>query len=354
MKKILVINLGSTSTKIAYYEETVCKYKATLEHDAGALNMFSEILDQKEYRKEQILNELMKIGVSPKELDAIVTRGGHTHPISGGIYRINNRMTEEVRSGDYGRHATDIGVILASELAEEYKILPLTVDPPVTDEFEVLARYTGHPLFSRRSSFHALNHRAAARQYAADHNLSYTDLNLIVCHMGGGTTISAHKKGQMIDANNGIDGDGPFSSNRTGTLPVGALVKMCFSGDYTYAEVRKMINGQGGLAAYLGITDLRLIEKEIENGNAEYKECLDAMLYQTCKDIGGLATVLQGNVDAIVLTGGMIHSEYVRKYIRKSCGFIAQIAEYPGEFEMQSLADGAIRALNDPAVIKEI
>lgn len=346
MYKIFVMNLGSTSTKVAYYEDGRCLWKENLEHPLEETRQFAEVLDQFDYRRNKITAYLKEKGVDYTQLDAVVSRGGHTRPIEGGTYEINKVMLDDVKSGQFGRHATDCGVLVAYSLASEIGALPLVVDPSVTDEFEPLARYTGLPEMQRRSSFHALNHRACAKQFAKDKGLEYEKLNLIVAHMGGGVTVSAHKQGRMIDANNGIMGDGPFSSNRTGTLPVGDLVDMCFSGEYTRQQVRKKLNGNGGMIAYVGESDMRTVENEALAGNRKYKECYDAMLYQVCKEIGSLGPVLFGKVDAILLTGGVIFSEYVQAFITERTCFIAPVHPYPGEFEMQALAAGAYGVLN--------
>lgn len=249
--KIAVINLGSTSTKIAYYENENCLFKDNIVHTARALEGFSTIWEQFEFRKQAIEAYLKEKGILISGLDAVVTRGGHTEPIVGGVYRITRKMLEQSASEKYGNHATDLGLKLAYEFSAQGP-QAFTVDPPTTDEFEALARYSGLPQIKRRSSFHVLNHRAAGRQYAKDSGKDYRDLNLVVIHMGGGISIAAHKKGRLVDANNAIDGDGPFSTNRCCSVPIGDLIKMCYSGTYTYPEIRRLINGNAGLMAYVG------------------------------------------------------------------------------------------------------
>ncbi len=352
MYKIVAINLGSTSSKLAYYEDEHCMIKVNIEHKAEEIKGYPTILDQYQYRFDAI-NEFLKTqGIDYKELDAIVSRGGHTHPIVGGTYRINEEMLDEIKSGKFGRHACDIGALIAFTMANEGKAIPLVVDPPTTDEFEPLARYSGLPDMPRRSSFHALNHRAVGRQYAKDIGRPYEDLNLIVVHMGGGISVAAHKKGKMVDANNGLEGDGPFSTNRTGTLPVGALVEACFSGKYTLSEMKRRINGLGGMMSYLGENDVKTVEEKALAGDEKYKECLDAMLYQTSKEIGFVAPVLKGQVDAILLTGGIAYSKYVTEFIKDHVSFIAPIVSYPGEHEMEALALGAYHSLKGEREIK--
>lgn len=351
MKKIIVINLGSTSTKIAYFEDDKCVVKKTYDHDASEVRQFATIWEQKEYRNCIIESFMEEVGVKKEELAAFVTRGGHTEPVIGGVYRINQKMLEQSASEKYGNHISDLGLQLANEYSK-YGAMPLTVDTPCTDEFEPLARYSGLKELPRVSRFHALNQKAAARKYAASIGKEYEDLNLIVCHMGGGSSVAAHKHGLMVDGPNGLDGDGPFSSNRSCGLPVGALIDMCYSGQYTRKEMRRKINGLGGLMSYIGETDVRKI---VENFDKEgYKEALDAMCYQTAKEIGAMATVLKGNVDAIIFTGGIAYSEYVMDNIKEYISYIAPIILEPGEFEMESLGTNAYLALIGKREIKEI
>ena len=352
MLKIVVMNLGSTSSKLAYWEDKICLLNENLEHPAEEISRYEAVLDQYQYRFDTIHAFLKKNGIDYKDVDAVVSRGGHTRPLVGGTYRINDLMLSEVKSGRFGRHACDIGVLVALQMAREGRAVPMVVDPPVTDEFEPLARYSGLPELPRRSSFHALNHRACGKKHAKKNGLDYTKLNLIVVHMGGGITVAAHKQGRMVDANNGIEGDGPFSTNRTGGLPVGALVDMCYSGQYTQSEMHKKLNGTGGTMAYLGESDMRIVRSKGLSGDKKHMECFDAMMYQVCKEIGAMAAVLNGRVDAILLTGGMAHSDYVQEYITKAVSFIAPVIAYPGEFEMQALALGAYAVLTGEEDIK--
>lgn len=354
MKKIIVINLGSTSTKLAYFEDDVCAAKKTVEHKAEEIRQFKSIWEQKEYRV-QVINEFMQeVNVTAEELSAFVTRGGHTVPIVGGVYLVNQLMADMSRSEKYGNHISDLGLQIAREYGDRYNLVPLTVDSPCTDEFEPLARYSGLKEIERVSRFHALNQKAAAREYAKDIGKNYEDLNLIVCHLGGGSSVAAHKKGLMIDGPNGLDGDGPFSTNRCCGLPVGALVELCYSGKYTYQEMRRKLNGLGGLMSYIGETDVKKICEEIEKGNAQYKEALDAMCYQHAKAIGEMAAVLKGNVDAIIFTGGIAYSDYVINNISEYVSFIAPVVVKAGEFEMKSLGTNAYYALTGKVEIKEI
>lgn len=351
--KIAAINLGSTSTKIAYYENETCVFKDNIVHPVRELERFSTIWEQSDFRKQAIETYLEEKKIPISGLDAVVTRGGHTQPIVGGVYRITQKMLEQSASEKYGNHATDLGLKLAYAFSKQGP-QAFTVDPPTTDEFEPLARYSGLPQISRRSSFHVLNHRAAGRQYAVDAGKDYKDLNLVVIHMGGGISIAAHKKGKLVDANNAIDGDGPFSTNRCCSVPIGDLIKMCYSGEYTYPQIRRLINGNGGLMAYVGENDVKTVEEKAAAGNKACGEVLDAMCYQIAKEVGAAAAVLKGEVDAIVFTGGIAHSERIVKSVSERVAFIAPIAVYPGEYEMQSLGLNTLAALRGEEEIKEL
>jgi len=352
MYKILAINLGSTSTKIAYYEDDKRIIANTIDHPTRDLKRFQGIFDQLEYRMTAIEAFMDCNGISKGELAAIVSRGGNTEPVEGGIYRINEAMLKQQASQIYGSHPANLGSKIAYDMCKDIEAIPLIVDPPVIDEFHPVARLSGHPLIPRLSSFHALSHKATARKYAKENGLKYEEINLIVGHLGGGISVAAHRRGRAIDVNDALDGDGPFSTNRTGSLPVGQLVDICFSGEYTYDDVKTMLQGEGGLIAYLGTSDVREVEKMAKTDD-KAALCLDAMIYQICKEIGAMASVLKGDVDAILLTGGIAHSKYVIDSIEESCSFIAPIAVYPGENEMESLAGGALRGLRGEENIKD-
>lgn len=352
MHKILVLNLGSTSTKLSYYEDDKSVFKTNIEHPVSETRAFKSFMDQDQYRIDYIKKFMEENGIKPEELDAIVSRGGHTKPLVGGVYKVCPEMLEQQASGLYGLHPCDLGSKIAYELASQCKAIPLIVDPPITDEFEPLARLSGHPLINRRSSFHALSHKATAKRYARENNLRYEDLNLVVVHMGGGISVAPHKKGRMVDGDNGLEGDGAFSTNRSGALPVGDLVRLCFSGKYSYEQIHKMINGEGGLYAYLGESDVKTIA-EMAKTDQKARVCLDAMVYQTCKAIGAQSAVLKGKVDAILITGGIAYNKEIIETIRDHCGFIAPIVVYPGENEMESLARGALEGLQGKTEIKD-
>lgn len=351
--KILVMNLGSTSTKMAYYENDECKYALTEDHPTEELREFPDVMDQLEYRKARVEHFLKEHALNQDELDVIVSRGGHTVPLESGVYKVNDVMLAQQASGQYGRHACDLGSKIAYAMSQTCKATPLVVDPPITDEFDPIARVSGHPLFPRQSRFHALNHKATAKRYAAEIGKKYNELNLIVVHLGGGISVAPHKKGRMVDGDNALDGDGAFSTNRTGGLPVGAVVDACFSGEYTKAEMKRMLNGTGGLVAYLGTSDVREVEAAAQT---DEKAALyfNAMIYQVNKQIGAMSTVLAGDVDAILVTGGIANSKYVIEEIKKYCGFIAPVVVYPGENEMASLANGSLSYLNGEEELKEL
>ena len=345
MKKIFAINLGSTSTKVAYYEDDVQVVKESIPHAAGDFADCPTVFDQKEKRTKVITDFMEAHNIDLDDLDAFVTRGGQTEPVMGGVYLINEPYVEQSFSGRFGTHVCSVGSAIALELCKGRKALPLTVDTPCTDEFEPLARYSGLKEIERISSFQALNHKAMAKYYAKSVGRDYKDMNLVVCMLGGGITVAAHKKGLMVDGPDGLEGDGPFSNNRCCSVPVGPLVKLCYSGKYDLPGMMKHINGEAGLTAYLGTTDIRGIEKSINEGDKEAEEVLDAMCYQTAKEIGAYATVLKGDVDAILLIGGMANSKFITGHITERVSFIAPVVVLPGEREMESLCLTSLDAL---------
>lgn len=345
-KRILVLNLGSTSTKIAVFEDSKAVFKESIKHSTEELKVFSNIWEQYEYRKNAILDKLKEKGVELYSISAIASRGGNTKPIPGGIYIIDEKMISDMKSGKYGTHPTNMGGAIALDIGKALGIPVLTVDPPVTDELCNLARYSGVAIINRVSSFHALNQKATARKIAAQIGKKYDEANLIVVHLGGGISVGAHEKGKVIDVNNALDGDGPFSPERAGTLPAGDLVKLCFSGKYTEKEILQMLTGKGGLVNYLGTNNGQEVEERIEKGDRKAQEIFEAMAYQVSKEIGSAAAVLKGVVDAIALTGSLAYSERFVNYIRERVSFIAPVYLYPGENEMEALAEGALRYLN--------
>ena len=345
-KTILIINPGSTSTKVGIFSAGDMKATVSVKHSDEELRRFPTIWDQYEYRKEAILGVLRDQRLSMKDIDAIACRGGNVKPLPGGIYQVCPKMIADMKSGVYGAHPINVGGLIAFDLGEEYGIPVLTADPPMTDELCVSARYSGIPQIVRQSSFHALNQKATARKIAAGLGKHYDEVNLIVVHLGGGISVGAHKKGKIIDVNNALDGDGPFSPERAGSLPAGDLVKLCFSGEYTKEQVLKLLTGGGGLYAYLGTTNAIEIQQRIAAGDTKAAEVYEAMAYQVAKEVGACAAVLEGKLDAIALTGSLVYSQLLLDSLRQKISFLAPLYLNPGENEMEALADAAMRYFN--------
>ena len=344
--KLLIINPGSTSTKIGVYEGEKEVLEETLRHSAEEILKYDTIFDQLDFRKEVILKVLKEKGIDINELDAVVGRGGMLKPIEGGTYEVNEAMVEDLKIGVQGPHASNLGGILSNEIAKEIGKRAFIVDPVVVDEMEDVARLSGVPELPRKSKFHALNQKAVAKRYAKEHNTSYEDVNLIVVHMGGGVSVGAHRKGRVIDVNNALDGDGPFSPERAGGVPSGELLEMCFSGKYSKEEVYKKLVGKGGFVAYANTNDARDLIKLSQEDDEKGSLIFNAFIYQIAKEIGSMAVVLDGEVDAIVLTGGIAYSDYVTNAINKKVKWIAPMVVYGGEDELLALAQGAIRVLD--------
>ena len=344
--KTLVINPGSTSTKVGVFEDETLLFEETLRHPTEEIAKYASVIDQKDFRKEIILDFLKEKNCDPKSLDVIVGRGGLLKPIPGGTYTVSDALLADLVKGVQGQHASNLGGILAREIGDKLGVPSYIVDPVVVDELTDKARLSGMPELPRRSIFHALNQKAVARRYAKEHGTRYEDLNLIVIHMGGGVSVGAHDHGKVVDVNNILDGEGCFSPERSGTVPVGDLVKMCFSGKYTQQEIYKKICGNGGFNAYLHTNDARVVEKMVKEGSAEAKLVQDAFYYQIAKDAGAMAAVLCGKVDQIILTGGIAYDPYTLEVLQKYLGFIAPITVYPGEDELLALCQGALRVVN--------
>jgi butyrate kinase len=351
--KLLIINPGSTSTKIGVYEDENPILVETLRHSSEEIGKYATIVDQFEFRKDVILNVLKEKGFDINTLNAVVGRGGLLKPIEGGTYSVNDAMLKDLRVGVLGQHASNLGGILANEIAKSLNIPSFIVDPVVVDEMEAVARISGIPEIARISIFHALNQKAVAKRYAKEHGKKYEELNIIVAHMGGGISVGAHKNGRVIDVNNALDGEGPFSPERSGGLPVGELVKLCFSGKYSYEEVKKMITGKGGYVAHLNTNDVREVLAAAKAGDKKALLLFEAMAYQVAKEIGKCAAVLSGKVDAILLTGGIAYGKEITEYIKERVEFIAPVVVYPGEDELLALAQGGIRVLNGEEKAKE-
>ncbi|MFO8086275.1 MAG: butyrate kinase [Bacteroidales bacterium] len=343
---ILAINPGSTSTKIAVFENDKEVFLKNIKHSSDSLKDFAEITEQYEFRKNIILDELDNAGIHLEDIRAIVGRGGLVKPIKSGVYSVNEQMLKDLKKGILGQHASNLGGLIADDIA---KSLPnakaFIADPVVVDELDDVARISGHPNFKRISIFHALNQKAIARTHSKQQGQEYENTNLIVAHMGGGISVGAHRRGRVVDVNNALDGDGPFSPERSGSLPTGQLVKLCFSGDYSINDIKKMLKGEGGLVAYLGSNDAYEVEKRAEKGDKKAALIQDALAYQVAKEIGAMSAVLEGDVDAILLTGGIAYGKPVVEAIKKRIKHIAPVFIYPGEDEMKALAMNGLRVL---------
>ncbi|MBR4085527.1 MAG: butyrate kinase [Lachnospiraceae bacterium] len=343
--KSLIINPGSTSTKIGVFEDETLLFEETLRHTTEEISQYASIADQKDFRKKIITDLLEEKQFDIKSLNVVVGRGGMLKPIPGGTYAVTDDLLADLVVGKQGQHASNLGGILAREIGDSIGVPSFIVDPVVVDELMPIARYSGVPELPRKSVFHALNQKAVAKRYAKEQGVPYESLNLIVVHMGGGVSVGAHEKGMIVDVFNALDGDGAFSPERAGGVPSGDLIKMCFSGQYTEKEVYSKIVGKGGFNAYLGTNDMRDVVKkaEIDEFAAEIK---DAFTFQVAKDMGSMACVLKGKVDQIIVTGGIAYNACVIEALKERAGFIAPFTVYPGEDELLALTQGALRVLN--------
>lgn len=351
--KSLIINPGSTSTKIGVFEDETLLFEETLRHSTDEISQFATIVDQKDFRKKIITNLLDEKNFDMKSLNMVVGRGGMLKPIPGGTYAVTDDLLHDLEIGKQGQHASNLGGILAREIGDELGIPSFIVDPVVVDELIPIARYSGVKELPRTSVFHALNQKAVAKRYAKETQKPYESLNLIVVHMGGGVSVGAHEKGRVIDIFNALDGDGAFSPERAGAVPAGELIKMCFSGDYTEKEVYSKIVGKGGLTSYMGTNDMRDVLKAMNEGNAEAKELFEAFIFQVTKDIGSMACVLKGKVDQIIVTGGIAYGQPVIDALKERAEWIAPFTVYPGEDELLALVQGGLRVLNGEEAAKE-
>lgn len=344
--KILTINPGSTSTKIAVFENAKNIFLKNIKHSSEELAPYSSITEQYQFRKETILKALAEDGIDINTITCIVGRGGVVRPIPSGVYEVNDDMKKDLIISAFGEHASNLGGLIADDIAQGLdNVKAYITDPVVVDEMHDIARVAGHPEFERLSILHALNQKAIARKYASENNANYEDLNLIVAHLGGGISVGAHLKGRIVDVNNALNGEGPFSPERSGTLPSGQLAALCFSGKYTHDEVKLMIKGKGGLSAYLGTNDAYEVEMRAKEGDEKAQFISDAMAYQVAKDIGAYATVLKGEVDAILLTGGIAYNKQFCTFVDDMTKFIAPMKVYPGEDEMSALAMNGLLVL---------
>ena len=344
--KSLIINPGSTSTKIGVFEDETLLFEETLRHSTEEIAQYASIVDQKDFRKQIILDLLSKKEFDIKSLQVVVGRGGMLKPIPGGTYAVSDALLEDLKIGVQGQHASNLGGILAREIADSIGIPSYIVDPVVVDELMPISRYSGVPELPRTSVFHALNQKAVAKSYAKEQGKHYDSLNLVVVHMGGGVSVGAHENGRVIDVFNALDGDGAFSPERAGAVPSGALIKMCFSGQYTEKEIYKKLVGNGGFNAYVGTNDMRDVEKMVNDGDKKADEAREAFIMQVAKDIGSMACVLKGKVDQIIVTGGIAYDKHVVAGLKERAGFIAPFTVYPGEDELLALTQGALRVMN--------
>lgn len=351
--KILAINPGSTSTKMGFFENEDSISELVIRHKKAELDACDTLIEQKPLREKYIYDFMNDIGCSFKEVDAVVSRGGIIHPLESGTYEVNDLMYSDLKSNVAQLHASALGGMLAYEIGKKENIPSYVVDPVVVDEMDTRARLTGMPGIERKSAFHALNQKAVARKYAKDMGEAYENCRVIVAHMGGGISVGAHRYGRVVDVNDALYGEGPFSPERTGTLPLVGLIRMCFSGNYTEKEVLELVTTKGGMLAYLGTNDLKACEKMIMEGDEFAALVLETMAYQISKEIGALTAVLEGRVDAILLTGGLAYSNRLTGEIKHRLDTIAPVLTYPGEMEMMALAEGAYRVLSGQEILKE-
>lgn len=354
MHKILAINPGSTSTKFAVYFDEKCVLNKTIRHSLDDLFQYNSVTDQFDYRKGLIIETLVEEGIDVDSIKIVIGRGGLTYPVESGIYRVNHLMLQHVREGVMGQHASNLGPLLADYIALQIpNARAFIADPVVTDELDEIARVSGNKHFSRLSIFHALNQKATARVHAKKMGKKYNEMRLIVAHLGGGISVGAHKSGRVVDVNNGLNGEGPFSPERSGTLPAGQLIDICFGGKFSKSEIDRMVLGEGGFVSYLGTNNAKEVETRAGTGDDYAAFIQEALFYQTAKIIGEMATVLEGKVDSILLTGGMAYNTKLEEYIRRKAGFIAPIYVYPGEDELAALAMNALRIARGEAEVKE-
>ncbi len=346
MSKILVINPGSTSTKIAVFRMNEKLHEFVIQHSVVELSQFLHISEQFQYRYDLIIKSLEENEI-PLDFSIVMGRGGMLPPVESGVFQINQKMLDTLERAERGEHASNLGAALAFKIANECDNCSAYIADPVSvDEFQSVSRISGMPEIPRQSIFHALNQKAAGRWHAMRMGTEYDKLNLVIAHMGGGISIAAHKKGRVIDVNQGLDGYGAFSPERSGTVDAGRLVRMCYSGNYSEREMLRKLAGKGGLTAHFGINDVRELEQKANEGDERVKLILEAMSYSIGKEIGGMLAALRGNVDAVILTGGVAHSQFVTSYIKQMIEPFAPMYIYPGEDEMAALASNAVRVLN--------
>lgn len=349
--RILVVNPGSTSTKLALYAGTEELFRENISYQAENIRGCPTVYSQLDFRLADVRRVLGEQGVDIGSLDFIIGRGGACKPVHGGAWEITETMLEDLRTAKYADHASSLGALIVHELASGETVPTCVVDPPVLDEMDDIARITGHPLFERRSRLHAVNQKAVAHRAAAELGMNYPDARLIVAHLGGGVSVGVHRDGRIVDVNDAYDGSGPMSPERSGTLPAGQVAKLCFSGKYTHDEVKKMLVGEGGMYAHLGTTNVEEALSRAAAGDTHAGMIVDAMIYQTAREIGASAAVLEGKIDAIVVTGSIMHSRNLAEKLRRKIAFLGNVLVYPGEDELEALRDAAIRVIRGEEVI---
>lgn len=353
MLKIIVINPGSTSTKIALYLDEQETFTENIHHSPEDLRVFPNILSQFEFRIKTIQEQLEKNNIDINSVDAFVARGGLLKPIPSGTYIVDDAMIADLKKGVQGEHASNLGGLLAARFAQQIGKPAFIVDPVVVDEMDDIARLSGHPELPRKSIFHALNHKAVGRKAAAQLGKRYDEVNLVIAHLGGGISVAAHKHGLVVDVNNALDGEGPYTPERSGTLPAGDLVRLCFSGKYDQQTIYKMIKGRGGVVAYLGVNDMQEVKRRMNDGDEFAKRVYLGLAYQLSKAIAALSVVFKGDIDGIVLTGGVAYDGTFINWVKDRCSFLAPILVFPGEEEMEALAFGALRVLKNEEKAKQ-
>jgi butyrate kinase len=363
---ILVINPGSTSDDIGYYRGNKAVFEVTVRYSMTDLEPYENqnVTAQLPLRRKLIVDYLLDHKISLKEIDAVIGRGGLLHALEGGVYAVNEKMIKDLTVGKYGNHASNLGGILAKDIAKYAGCPSYIANPVIVDEFEPVARYSGMPENPRISIFHALSQKRVARLIASNRGKLYEDVNCVVCHAGGGVSVGAHRKGRVIDVTNGFEGDGPMTPQRSGSTPGSKLVQMCFSGEYTEREIHLKMRGKGGLVAYTGTSDVKELEEFIATGKKrpgslitcsrdEAKLALEALIYQLAKAIGEMSVVLEGKVDFVALTGGLMYSKYIPQKLSQYVGWIAPVYVFPGSEEKDALRAAAKRALDNPKIVKQ-
>ncbi len=354
INRILVVNPRTCFTKIAVYDNNRLVYLNKINHSSEDCKKFTSILDQYEYRREAILKDLANADIDTWRITAVVGRGGYLKPLESGIYEVNDKMKVDLIQNPAGQDSVNLGALLVDEIAKKLgNIKAYITNPIVVDELDEIARISGHPLFPRRSVFHALNQKFLARKFARQNSRSYEEMNLIIAHLGVGFSVGAHKNGRVVDVNQAFDGYGPFSPKRAGTLPAGELVRMCFSGKYTREEMERMVMGDGGLVAWFGTEDVQKVEKmAFEDGDKQARIVYEAMAYNAAKEIASLSIVFNGKPDAILLTGGLAHSQRFINLIINRVQFIAPVHVFPGGDGMEAMAMNVLAALKGERPVK--